>query len=80
MLCDEGKRMNFDPMLDVRLSPTSLSFGYGSGVFGPQPEFRRIDDIRYSLLDPHCSGPDPVYAIAMDVGRIPHPAVVGNPN
>jgi glucose-6-phosphate isomerase, archaeal len=64
--------MNFDPMIDVRLSPTSLSFGYGSGVFGPQCEFRRMNDIRSSLLEPHCCGPDPVYAIAMDVGKISH--------
>jgi glucose-6-phosphate isomerase len=64
--------MNFDPMVDVRLSPTSLSFDYGSGVFGPQCEFRRMNDIRSSLLEPHCCGPDPVYSIAMDVGRISH--------
>src|SRR5216684_1823089 len=64
--------MNFDPMIDLRLNPASLTFGYGSDVFGPQCEFRRIDDIRSSLLDPHCCGPDPVYAIAMDVGRISH--------
>src|ERR1700746_3810081 len=64
--------MNFHPMIDVRLNPATLSFEYGSGAFGPQCEFRRIDDIRSSLLDLHCCGPDPVYAIAMDVGRISH--------
>jgi glucose-6-phosphate isomerase, archaeal len=64
--------MNFDPMIELGLNSASLTFGYGSDVFGPQCEFRRIDDIRSSLLDPHCSGPDPVYAIAMDVGRISH--------
>jgi glucose-6-phosphate isomerase len=64
--------MNFQPMIDVQLNRASLDFNYGLGVFGPPCEFRRIDDIRSSMLDPHCSGPDPVYAIAMDVGRISH--------
>src|SRR5450432_2870829 len=30
---------------------------------------RRLDAIRPSLRDPDCAGPDPVYGIAMDVGR-----------
>jgi len=30
---------------------------------------RRLDAIRASLRDPQCSGPDPVYGIAMDIGR-----------
>jgi len=46
-----------------------MSFRYGAGVFGPSPEYRSLDAIRPSLRDPHCTGPDPVYAIAMDVGR-----------
>ena len=40
-----------------------------AGVFGPEAERRRLDAIRQSLRDPGCEGPDPVYAIAMDVGR-----------
>lgn len=59
----------FDPQIDVRLDPRDLSFQYGDGVFGPLPEMRRLDAIRPSLRDPKCSGPDPVYSIAMDVGR-----------
>ena len=58
-----------DPALDVRLRETSLSFRYGPGVSGPDPEYRTLDAIRGSLLDPQCSGPDPVYGIAMDVAR-----------
>ncbi len=52
------------------ISPTSdpLGFKYGPGVFGPSCELRRLDAIRPSLHDPQCEGPDPVYAIAMDVG------------
>jgi glucose-6-phosphate isomerase len=55
--------------LDVTLNKDELSFHYGPGVVGPQVEFRSLDAIRKSLLDPNCSGPDPVYGIAMDVAR-----------
>jgi glucose-6-phosphate isomerase len=47
-----------------------MDFGYGAGVFGPRPEYRSLDAIRTSLRDPNCTGPDPVYSIAMDVGRV----------
>jgi glucose-6-phosphate isomerase len=60
--------LEFDPGLPLRLSETSLAFEYGAGVFGPEPEMRRLDAIRPSLRDPQCSGPDPVYGIAMDIG------------
>jgi glucose-6-phosphate isomerase len=49
-----------------------MGFGYGKDVFGPVVENRTLDSIRKSLLDPGCSGPDPVYAIAMDVGKNSH--------
>jgi glucose-6-phosphate isomerase, archaeal len=64
----------FDPKLGVRCRGTDLQFTYDDGVFGPQPEFRRLDDIRPSLRDPKCQGPDPVYSIVMDVGRHEHRA------
>jgi glucose-6-phosphate isomerase len=35
-------------------------------------EYRRLDDIRKSLRDPNCEGPEIVYAIAMDVGKDEH--------
>lgn len=63
--------MPFDPKLDVHCS-NDLRFEYGHDVFGPQPEFRHLDDIRRSLRDPNSQGPDPVYSIAMDVGRNEH--------
>jgi glucose-6-phosphate isomerase, archaeal len=59
----------FDPGFDIRPEPHSLGFRFGAGVFGPAPELRRLDDIRRSLRDPLCTGPDPVYGIAMDVGN-----------
>ncbi len=58
----------FDPGLDVRPRRVPLGFDYGPGVFGPLPERRSLAAIRASLRDPGCSGPDPVYVIAMDVG------------
>jgi len=61
--------MEFDPGLAIRLSEFRLAFEYGQGVFGPKPEMRRLDAIRPSLADPDCGGPDPVYGIAMDIGR-----------
>lgn len=67
-----SEMMNFDPGFDIRVSSNPMGFEYGSGVFGPLPELRSLDAIRQSLLDPLCDGPDPVYAIAMDVGRVEH--------
>lgn len=59
----------FDPGIPLRLSANELSFEYGPGLVGPVPEMRRLDAIRPSLRDPECSGPDPVYGIAMDIHR-----------
>jgi glucose-6-phosphate isomerase len=59
----------FDPGLGVRARSEPMGFDYAPGVFGPRPELRSLDAIRASLRDPSCAGPDPVYAIAMDVGR-----------
>jgi glucose-6-phosphate isomerase len=64
----------FDPGLDVRPRRSPMGFDYGPGVFGPAPELRSLDAIRRSLRDPSCDGPDPVYAIVMDVGREEHRA------
>lgn len=56
-------------VLSVSLETDELRFQYGPGIVGPETEFRRLDAIRASLLDPQCAGPDPVYGIAMDVAR-----------
>jgi glucose-6-phosphate isomerase, archaeal len=61
--------LRFDRGLGVTLRPGELAFDYGQEVLGPVPEMRRLKDIRQSLRDPGCSGPDPVYAISMDVCR-----------
>ncbi len=70
MPVDPSTAAPFHPGLRVRYDPASLSFEYGPDTFGPPPEHRRLDEIRQSLRDPRCTGPDPVYAIAMDVGRV----------
>lgn len=64
--------MSFDLGISVRILRDPIGFQFGPGVFGPEPEYRRLDAIRPSLSDPSCNGPDPVYAIAMDVGKENH--------
>lgn len=59
----------FDPGFGIRWDAAGLRFEYGPETFGPELEYRRLDQIRRSLRDAACGGPDPVYAIAMDVGR-----------
>jgi glucose-6-phosphate isomerase len=63
--------MSFDPQLGVRCA-SDMRFEYDANVFGPSPEFRRLDDVRRSLRDPNCQGPDLLYSIVMDVGRREH--------
>lgn len=64
--------MTFSPGIEITPTTSPLGFVYGPGVFGPDVEHRALDSIRRSLMDPGCSGPDPVYAIAMDVGKRKH--------
>lgn len=64
--------MIFNPGFDISPTTQPMGFEYGPDVFGPVVENRTLDSIRKSLLDPNCTGPDPVYAIAMDVGKIIH--------
>lgn len=64
--------MKFHPGFDIQPTVHPMGFNYGSGVFGPEVENRTLDSIRKSLRNPDCKGPDPVYAIAMDVGKKEH--------
>lgn len=50
----------------------TLDFTYGEDVYGPITEKRKLDDIRKSLSDPSVSGPEYVYAVAMDVAKKEH--------
>jgi len=64
--------MKFFPGLDIKPTTNPMSFEYGEGCFGPFVENRTLDSIRKSLVDYNCTGPDPVYSIAMDVGKEIH--------
>ncbi len=58
-----------DTELDLTIDSKTLEIRYGANVLGPEPEYRTLDAIRPSLMDPTCEGPSPVYSIAMDVRR-----------
>lgn len=64
--------MEFDPGFDIVPTINPMGFKYGKGVFGPQVENRYLRDIRTSLSDHQCEGPEIVYSIAMDVGKEEH--------
>lgn len=64
--------MKFDTGIDIRATRVPFGFCYGQDIFGPSPEIRKLDSIRSSLSDPTCDGPEEVYAIAMDVGKVEH--------
>ena len=64
--------MNYNPGFNISPTESPMGFKYGPGVFGPRVEIRHLNDIRKSLQDPYCDGPDQVYAIAMDVGKVEH--------
>jgi glucose-6-phosphate isomerase len=64
--------MKFNPGFDIQPTTQPMGFKYGSNVFGPEVENRTLDSIRKSLRNPQCAGPDPVYSIAMDVGKLEH--------
>ena len=64
--------MEFYPGFDIQPTTDPMGFKYGKGIFGPEVENRSLDSIRKSLRNPDCDGPDPVYSIAMDVGKLEH--------
>ena len=68
--------MEFYPGIDIKPTTEPMGFEYGPGIFGPQVENRRLDDIRKSLRNPDCDGPEIVYSIAMAVGKTEHRALL----
>jgi glucose-6-phosphate isomerase len=64
--------MKFDPGFAIEATSNPLGFRYGEGAFGPPPEMRSLAAIRPALRDPQSTGPDPVYAIVMDIGKSAH--------
>lgn len=61
--------MAFDPGFGIRSTRDPLGFAFDADTAGPVVEKRRLEDIRRSLMQPDCDGPDVVYAIAMDTGK-----------
>lgn len=68
--------MNSNPGFDIEPLLTPLDFRYGKNCFGPPVEKRKLNDIRKSLHDPQCDGPETVYAIAMDIGKLAHKKIL----
>lgn len=64
--------MKFKPGFNIIPAYHPMGFIYGEDCFGPIVENRKLNDIRKSLSDPQCTGPDIVYSIAMDVGKKIH--------
>ena len=62
----------FNTGLDIFPKSHPMGFEYGDDCFGPKVELRKLNDIRKSLKDPNCIGPETVYAIAMHVGKKRH--------
>jgi len=62
----------FNSGLNIVAKTSPLNFEYGEDCFGPEVENRKLDDIRKSLMDFNCEGPETVYSIAMDVGKKKH--------
>lgn len=72
--------MKFYPGFDIKPTENPMSFECGEGCFCPSVENRRLDDIRKSLKDPQCNGPEIVYSIAMDVGKTIHKNILKQKN
>jgi glucose-6-phosphate isomerase len=70
--------MEYSPGFNIYPTYNPMGFKFGVDCFGPSVENRRIEDIRRSLADPECSGPDIVYSIAMDVGKKMHKKTLEN--
>jgi len=68
--------LQYDPGFNIIPTDDPIGFQYGEDVFGPDVEMRSLDSIRKSLRDPYCTGPEIVYAIAMDVGKKQHRTVL----
>ncbi|MCE5174071.1 MAG: glucose-6-phosphate isomerase family protein [Bacteroidales bacterium] len=72
--------IKFETGLSITPTINPLGFEYGSDCFGPLVENRRLDDIRKSLFEPNCEGPEIVYSIAMDVGKKTHIQILNDLN
>lgn len=60
----------FKKGIGIQYDFKTKEFVYNELSFGPKTEKRRLEDIRGSLKNPNCTGPEIVYSIAMDIGMI----------
>lgn len=58
----------FNNGIGINYNFETKEFIYSENSFGPETEKRKLDDIRKSLKNPQCTGPEVVYSIAMNVG------------
>src|SRR5438132_618472 len=68
----EDGLVKFDPGFDISVTSQPLGFKFGQTAFGPRPELRSLTALRPALRNPQVDGPDPVYAIVMDIGNRVH--------
>lgn len=59
----------FNKGIDITPTYNPLSYEFGENTFGPKVEVRHLSDVRRSLMDPNCEGPEDLYAIVMGIGR-----------
>lgn len=71
-----SREMPFNPGFEINPTFSPMGFEYGNDVFGPKVENRMLNDIRKSLMNLTCEGPEIVYSIAMDVGKKEHKALL----
>lgn len=64
--------MEYDPGFQIEVDIDRMEFIYGKDVFGSKTEKRRLDDVRQTLRDKGSTGPEILYAIAMDTGKKEH--------
>lgn len=70
MYDNNNVNLQFYSGFDILINMKEMNYVYGSDIFGPEVEKRSLDSIRMSLLDKNCKGPNVVYKIAMDVGKL----------
>lgn len=62
----------FDQGLNITPEANPLNLVYGGDCFGPEVEYKKLNDIRNGLRNFDCQGTDTVYAIAINVGKKKH--------
>ncbi len=64
--------MNYNPGFNIEVDINTMEFVYGDDIFGPITEKRKLEDVRQTLRYHDSTGPEILYAIAMDTGKRKH--------